>query len=136
MKYMKRSNTYKASNVVFNNETLEAMSYDWWVFTKVIGTKLIFNDYRYSNTTCRHQWKVRRLLRDLGLSISYEIEAPKGLQNLNSAINYHNAKIIQLKSQIEKKGSKRMKNVERQEQICKYERKIELVKELIKQGEE
>ena len=48
---MKRTPVYKASNVKFNYETIEAFSYNWWQFVKVIGGKVIFNNYNYSNTT-------------------------------------------------------------------------------------
>lgn len=81
MKLNKRSNIYKASNVTFNAETHEATSYDWWIFVKRINGKLVFNDHSYSSSTCKHQYKVRSLLRDLGLEIDIIVDARCGLQN-------------------------------------------------------
>lgn len=80
MKLMKRANIYKASNVTFNPETCEAVSYDWWTFAKMVNGKLVFNDHGYSNTTRKHQSKVRGLLRELGLEIDLTVDVPGGLQ--------------------------------------------------------
>ena len=81
MKYMKRKNIYKASNVTFNPETLSAYSYGWWKFVAVIDGKVIFNNYRYSNSTSRHQRKVRALMFQLGIRIDVEMPVPEGLQS-------------------------------------------------------
>jgi hypothetical protein len=81
MKLNKRANIYKASNVSFNPETCEARSYEWWAFTKMVNGKLIFNNTSYSQSTCKHQSKVRALLRDLGLKIDLVVDARCGLQN-------------------------------------------------------
>lgn len=67
MKYFKRLGLYKASNVTFNPKTLSAHSYDWWQFVKQVDGKVIFNNYRYSQTTSGHQRKVARVLRELGI---------------------------------------------------------------------
>lgn len=69
MKYFKTLKTYKASNVTFNTETNEAHSYEHWKFTAMIEGKLVFNEYKYSPSTSRHQWKVKRLLESLGIKI-------------------------------------------------------------------
>jgi hypothetical protein len=81
MKLFKRANMYKASNVSLHAETLEARSYEWWAFTKMIGGVLVFNAHRYSNSTCKHQSKVRTLLRELGHEISLTVDARCGLQD-------------------------------------------------------
>jgi hypothetical protein len=81
MKFFKRANLYKASNVSFNPDTMISTSYNWWHFTKLINGKLIFNNYSYSPSTCKHQSKVRALLRDLGLEIDLVVQASKGLQS-------------------------------------------------------
>jgi hypothetical protein len=83
MKYLKRANLYKASNVSFNPETCEARSYEWWAFTKMINGVLVFNNHGYSNSTRKHQSKVRALLRELGYQIDLIVDAPCGLQNDN-----------------------------------------------------
>lgn len=80
MKHFKRANIYKASNVTFNPETCEAISYDWWTFTKLVNGKLVFNNHGYSNSTRKHQYKVRRLLSELGLEVDLTVDVPGGLQ--------------------------------------------------------
>ncbi len=82
MKLMTRTGIYKSANVTFKPETKIATSYDWWTFVKVINGKLIFNDYNYSNTTRKHQYKVRHLLNELGLVINREVQIKSGLQNI------------------------------------------------------
>lgn len=135
MKFYSRLNKYKASNVELDLNNFEARSYDWWVFVKRINGKVVFNNYAYSNTTRRHQWKVRLLIkRDLGLNIDIEIEAPKGLQSIESAIGHYENLIANLQSKIEAKGSKKQKNIERAAEIEQYRNKIEAVKNLMKVG--
>lgn len=79
MKLMQRSQTYKASNVEFNPKTLVATSYGWWKFVAVVEGKVIFNAFNYSNTTVKHQYKVRSLLAELGITIDQEVRLPKGI---------------------------------------------------------
>lgn len=81
MKFMTRSRTYKASNVSFKPETCEAYSYDWWLFVANINGKVVFNAYNYSNSTCKHQSKVRSLLDALGISIDYTVSCRTSLSN-------------------------------------------------------
>jgi len=121
MKHFKRLNMYKASNVTFNPETLEAHSYSHWCFFKVINGKNVFNNYNYSNSTCKHQSKVRSLLRELNISIDLEIECPKGLQaDYNGELSvskHYSDKITVLKEAIAKPRSQAKKNIERQKEI-------------------
>lgn len=86
MKLMKRSNIYQASNynVTFNPETLEAFSYKWWSFVRVIEGQVVFNNYRYSVSTSKHQSKVRRLMSDLGIKIDLELPLPNGINALDT----------------------------------------------------
>ena len=81
MKLMKRSNIYQSSNYncTFDPNKVEAFSYKWWKFVGVVEGKVIFNDYRYSKSTSKHQSKVRRLLQDLGIHIDISMPIPKGL---------------------------------------------------------
>lgn len=84
MKYFTRSKKYKASNVSYDPILRQAVSYNWWVFVKVIEGHLVFNNYSYSNTTSRHQWKVKRLLETLGVKIDLEMPVPNGLQTVKT----------------------------------------------------
>jgi hypothetical protein len=64
---MKRTNTYRANNVVFDPKIIEASSYNWWIFCKKIQGQIVFNNYRYSVSTQKHQRKVLNLMSDLGI---------------------------------------------------------------------
>ncbi len=92
MKYMKRAKIYKAANVTFNPETVAAYSYDWWKFVSVIQDKIVFNEYRYSVTTVKHQNKVRRLMEQLGIEVDLYVSFRAGLQDIkkfSDVINLH-----------------------------------------------
>lgn len=120
MKHFKRTNLYKASNVTFNPETIEAFSYDWWCFVKKINGKVIFNSYKYSPTTGNHQYKVRSLLKELNIKIDFEIECPSGFQSNDFDISidkHYSAEIEELKEKIAKPRSQSRKNKERQAEI-------------------
>lgn len=69
MKYLKRSKTYSGSNVSFDPIGMKAYSYGWWCFVKRINGKIVFNNYNYSNSTCKHQHKVGQLMRELGIKV-------------------------------------------------------------------
>lgn len=131
MKYFKRSNVYKASNVSFHPDTISAYSYGWWKFVASINGTIIFNNYSYSSSTCKHQYKVRRLLEQLGIVPDLYIEAPKGLQDLSSAIRYYEQKIDYLNSLINKKGTRKLTNLKRLEQIKEFKGKIIQVERIL-----
>lgn len=67
MRYYKRLNVYKASNVLVD-EKRDAWSYGWWKFYDAATG--VFNYSRYSTTTSGHQSKVFTLLRKKGLPIN------------------------------------------------------------------
>lgn len=79
MKYYRRLNIYKASNVTFNPETFEAHSYGWWKFVSKVNGIVIFNDLRYSISTRKHQLKVRRLLNELGVKVDLVVNTRMSL---------------------------------------------------------
>ena len=84
MKHFKRSGLYKASNVSFDPVKIEALSYDWWVFVSRIGKLTVFNDYRYSLSTSKHQSKVRALLSDLGIKIDRTVSFRSSLRGVST----------------------------------------------------
>lgn len=84
MKYFKRLKIYKAQNVTFNPNPLKAYSYNWWNFVSIIEGKVIFNDFNYSNSTRRHQWKVKRLMESLGIEIDQVVWTPKSLSEFDT----------------------------------------------------
>src|SRR5277367_2567847 len=80
MHWFKRLKVFKASNNYFDPSTIEAYSYDWWQYVKVIKGKLVFNNYNYSMSTNRHQSDMARLLGQLGLEIDLTVYTHAGLQ--------------------------------------------------------
>ena len=88
--------TYKMRDEIFSNatgtcefnpETMYAHSYRWYDLVKRIKGTVVLNDYRYSQQTSGHIWKTRDVLRTLGIKF-VELEAPRGLQNLDAALAY------------------------------------------------
>lgn len=131
LKFYKRLGIFKASNVSLNPANLDAYSYGWWKFVKVIGDKVVFNNYRYSSSTSQHQHKVSNLLRELGVKIDLRISAPRGLDNLASAIDYYSNKINSIDLELAKPRSRKAKNIERLEAIKELQEKIKSVEYLI-----
>lgn len=89
MKYLKKSNTYKASNVVFNANTLEAYSYGWWKFVAVVEGKVIFNDYTFSVSTRGHQSKIKNLLEKLNIKIDFTVMLRGGILKVGESSYRH-----------------------------------------------
>jgi hypothetical protein len=132
MRWYPRLGIFKASNVTFNPDTCEAYSYEWWRFVERIDGKVVFNSYRYSSMTSKHQWKVRKLLAHLGIAIDLEIEAPRGLDRLDMAVSHYGDRIALLEIAIATPRSQAKKNAERKAKIAEYRRSITTIKRLIK----
>lgn len=132
MKLSKRTGTYSASNVTFDPINMTATSFEWWYFVMRIGGKVVFNNYCYSSYTSRHQSKVRSLMASLGIKIDLEIEAPKGLQNLEAALSYHESKIQGLVAEIQKPRTRPEKNRQRAEQVRELQARVESLRKLIR----
>jgi len=130
MKYYKRLNVYKASNVSFNPEEIAAYSYDWWQFVKVVDGKVFFNNYSYSQSTNGHQSKVRHLLGELNIEIDCVIDCPSGFQDggwQRSSINLYKQRIEELERLIKKPKTRKAKNEERKQEIKHYLQCIRVV---------
>ena len=65
MEFKPRLKIWQGSNRKneFNPETNEARSYNHWVYACKIKGQWVFNDYRYSVTTSKHQGEMRHFLR-------------------------------------------------------------------------
>jgi len=116
MKFIKTENTYKASNVELNLNTMTAVSYNWWTFLKVIDGQLVFNSYAYSPSTQRQQSKVLKVLAEKGIKIDFIIESKKSLTDsslFDDAKELIDFDIKDLQDSINKKGSQKAKNEER-----------------------
>jgi hypothetical protein len=115
MKFYKTLNQYKASNVMFDVDTLKAFSYQHWCFVREVNGKLVFNNHAYSNTTQRHQQKVRRLLDSLGLTIDLEVDSRPSLNSSDwqeASIKSLEYKIKEVQAQLE--NPKRHKRLDRE----------------------
>ena len=135
MKYLKTKKMYKNSSGSneFYPESMTAYSYGWWQYLKSFDGVIVFNDYHYSPTTCGHKGKLRSLLIELGYDINkfVYIEAPKGLQDLPSAVRHYDSKIKNLEALIAKKGTRKSTNERRAAEIADYKAKIAFIQKLI-----
>lgn len=114
MKHYKKTNLYKASNVTFDPTKIEATSYSWWLFVKRIKGKTVFNSYRYSISTSKHQSKVRSLMRQLGIKIDRDVEIKDGLQYISTLTELNKKHNETLKRIAENNEEKRIARLERQ----------------------
>lgn len=122
MKYFTRLELYKASNVTFNPETIEAYSYGWWRFVQEINGTVIFNQTYYSNMTVKHQHKVWSVMQSLGiefLGIRFMKESLDGTDSFKEIIKGYNQRIDELRAEIAKPRTQKKKNLEREEEIYK-----------------
>jgi len=106
---------------------MKAFSYDWWQFVALVNGKVVFNDYNYSNATCKHQSKVRGMLHTLGINIDITVSCSKGLQSkeaMDSIIAALNYDIKDLETKIAAPRSQKAKNVERKEAIESLKAKL------------
>ncbi len=105
MKYYKKLKLYKASNVIFDPINFTATSYNWWYFVRKIQGKVVFNNYRYSVSTAKHQYKMWRLLHELGIKVDLVITTNKSIasdakiKDLIEATNKHIAEAAAYKKQ-------------------------------------
>lgn len=61
-KYRSKLNRLVQSNNYYCLTENKAVSYDWWVYYREIDGLKVFNSYRYSVTTAKHQRQTERLL--------------------------------------------------------------------------
>lgn len=115
-----RKNLFESKNVWFDPDICIAKSYNWWIFVSKINGKVVFNNYRYSSTTARHQRRVRKTLEMLGIKIDLEVTchcsleffSTRGLDTINSLIDT-------LEQQIKNPRSNKIKNEERKIELGK-----------------
>lgn len=131
MKYYKKLKQYKASNLKYDENSKIAYSYDWYQVAKFINNKMILNTFNYSATTLRHVYKIRKLFDDLGIEY-LTLEAPQGLQNLESSLEYYKDCIGNLRTKINNPRSRKSTNVERSQEIDNLQEKIGIVETFIR----
>lgn len=133
LKLNPKSGLYSLSNVYYNPKTKKAVSYNWWTFVKVINGQLFFNSYNYSNTTVKHQHKVRNLLNQLGIKVDVFVATSLSLDDsrwIADAIERYQAEIAELQDAIARPRSQRAKNKERETLIGIKQTKIDFLKTL------
>ena len=128
MKYIKKRARYEADNVWFDANTSTAMSYNWWVFVKKINGLVVFNNHGYSHATMGHQRKVRALLNTLGITIDLEVKCPKGLQDLESGIEFATSKISENEAALVR--GRKANRARRLEAINALKEQINIIKSL------
>lgn len=108
MKQLKRSGIYKSANITFDPATIAAHSYGWWQFVRVISGKVVFNEYRYSVTTAKHQRKVLRLMGELGIKIDLFIQTRSSLHTIQRIAAVRAAHKAEMQRQAEVAEAKRV----------------------------
>ncbi len=130
MKYYKTLKCYKASNFYFSPETMHATSYRWYDLFKRINGQTVLNSYNYSPSTCKHISKMRKLANDLNIKIDLEIQAPRGLQNLDSAISLYESEIQDAKEHLLKPRIRQTTKDRLAKEIVFFETKLKQVQKL------
>jgi len=130
MKYYKTLKCYKAPNFVFSPETMHATSYRWYDLFKKINGQTVLNSYAYSNTTIKHIHKMRKLAKELNIKIDLEIQAPSGLQNLDSAVSFYFDKIQDAKEHLVKPRIRQTTKEKLAKEIVFFETKLKQVQKL------
>lgn len=82
--YRPRLGIFKEHRVDFDATTGLGHSYDWYEIAKRIDGVQVLNTYNYSQQTAQHVSMLQTLFKQLGIRY-IEIEAPLGLQDLDSA---------------------------------------------------
>lgn len=80
--YKPRKKVYEGKNWSFCPETLYATSYGWWPMLTVIKGKIVRNTFNYSQSTTKHQSKLRSVLDVIGLKPDLFISVRASLHNL------------------------------------------------------
>jgi hypothetical protein len=134
MRYIKKRNQWESPNVTLNADKLEAYSYRWWKFLAKIGKKVVFNNYRYSVSTSKHQRKVLNQLDSLGIKVDLFLDFPEGIDSsgFSSSKTHYEFKIKELEAAIAKTGSRKSTNAQRLDQIKYNKQKLKELAALLK----
>ena len=126
MKYYKTLKQYKASNLVYDEIARKAFSYEWYQLARQFGDTMIVNTYRYSPSTQRHAYKIRQLFDLLGIQY-ITLDAPDGLQSLESAREFYRDKIASIQALINKPRSRKDTNFYREMEITHLTKQLLIV---------
>jgi hypothetical protein len=131
LKYYTKLGIYKNSRgtLTFNPETGKGHSYGWYEIARKFGKYQVVNSYSYSSTTVRHIGNIRNLLN---YNSFIEIEAPKGLQDLDEAIKLYEKRIQELMLSVNNPRTNPTVNVARVKRIKECLKKIEFINKIKK----
>jgi hypothetical protein len=129
-RYLSKTNMLKSSNFSMNLTTLEARSYDWWVFVRKVNGKVIFNRVNYSNSTCKHQNKALRVLNyQYDLKLRFTRLSLSDLEPaLCNEVRLAKLEISSLIRAIKKPKTRQSTNAERRLKIQELVKHIDLVR--------
>ena len=92
---------------------------------------MILNHHSYSPTTVRHYYKIRNLFDRLNIHYVL-LQAPRGLQNLEAAKEYHQSLINELEAKIKNPRSRESANFNRRIDIRNHHESILIIESLKK----
>ncbi len=129
LNYIKKDDAYyNSTKTNYYSETKEmAVSYNHWCYLLRINGTLVFNNYNYSPTTCKHQRDTQAMLQNKDY---VSINSPKGLHNLDSAVEYYRFEIEELVKAMANPRSRASTNERRKKAIEGLEGKLEILASL------
>jgi hypothetical protein len=131
-RFFKKTGKYRISNCTFDTYTCVALSWDWWQFVRCIDGLVVFNSFRYSNSTSRHQRMTCALLSELGLTIDMEVECPGGLQDLQSGVQLAQTRMAALDAEMQRPRSQARVNARRTQKKAQLANQMADLQSLIK----
>ncbi len=137
-KWKPRSGVWARTNNDWDPASEVATSYGWWQYAARIGGLLVFNSYRYSVSTSKHQSQMRSLLSQLGVRIDIFVETRKslleGVAALISARETWVRRIASLEADIAKPRTHAARNQERRDEIRTLQARITELDALLAQA--
>lgn len=127
--YRKCRDRYEKPNLWLDPKTLRSCSYNWYRLSDRMCGKIVINSYAYSRTTSRHYAEVLHWFRINGFYQLFLIEAPRGLQDLSSSIEYYKDKISLYKDKLANPRTR--KRAEYQQTLDFLSARLELVQSLM-----
>lgn len=113
---------------IFDIKTRRAYSYEWWRYSEEIKGEVIFNSYKYSTATSKHQRDLLELFSTTPLTF---VQCPGGLQNKKSGLVYYRLLIKELIMLIKKPGTHKATNEGRKQDINFYRSKMHTIRRLL-----
>jgi hypothetical protein len=133
MPFQSRNKVFKGSNGknTFDPLTLEAVSYGHWCYVMKIKGKVVFNWYKYSNTTTGHQYEMSSLLKELGVKTYLKVKMAPSLRRFkNEALEPMYREMFELEVALNRKNSNPKSNRQRRAGIVSLKSDIVKAREL------